>query len=347
MDEKLANALVGIDEMIASYQYGNAVRELGCLAKDYPHEGIIAYYLGRMSIVGQDDILALKYFQKSTELNYSSAELYLTKALVEKRLALDNEAEKDFRKAEDVAETPEMLWVCMSCFAMYCIEREMYLKAGKITKKMIDLYPNNYQGYHLHIVLSAIKEKYDDVFAYMEKLPDKFKKHPQFLIDVVEVSKRCGRNVFEMFEKNEDFYNIIPQVVLKERVIHMDEGETDSKEALIRTLAQEHHDKESIISLMILEFSRGCYKKSAEFANIVLDNEKEEAGLRYYLALYFQIFNLYYLAEKKPSKELRDWMERAMQWSVNYLQKVGVPEVESAVVETFELIINEINSSNY
>lgn len=84
-------------------------------------------------------------------------------------------------KATEAADTSELNWASLSCLAVFYIENEMYLKADKIARKFIKEFPDNCQGYHLHILIEAMREHYDEVFAYMDILPEKFKNHPQFL----------------------------------------------------------------------------------------------------------------------------------------------------------------------
>ena len=96
---------------------------------------------------------------------------------------------------------------------------------------------------------------------------------------------------------------------------------------------------------MILEFSRNNFKKSSQIANSILDNEKDNQGFRYYLALYFQIYNLYYLAEKKPSAELRKWIEKAGNWCINFVDEMGIPAASDVVTSSIEELFDEINSS--
>lgn len=347
MDEVLQTKLSAINKLIENGDLDKAVYILKILAQDYPQEGAVAYYLGRICLMGKDDALALKYFLVAINRGYATADVYLSVAMLQKNLASLNEAERFFIKATEVADTTELNWASLSCLAVFYIENEMYLKADKIVKKLVKEFPDNYQGYHLHILIEAMREHYDEVFAYMDMIPEKFNNHPQRIIDVVEIYKKAGKEseLSDLFESDLSFSTIIPQVVLREKISAMQSDECDNtKEKLIRQLAKDYHDKDAVVSVMILEFSRKNFKKSSQIANAILDNEKANQDLRYYLALYFQIYNLYYLAEKKPSAELRKWIEKAGNWCMNFVDEMGIPEASDIVTSSFQELFDEINS---
>lgn len=342
------NKIESIDTMLEKNDYVSAVEELGKLAVSCPDEGIIPYYLGRLCLIARDDELALKYFLTAIKKNYESAEVYLSAAMVQKNISSVNETEKSFIKAIELAKADESKWACISALTVFYIENEMFLKAKKMTKKLIADFPNNYQGYHLNIVIDTLKENFDEVNAYMERLPVKFKSHPQYLIDLIEVYKKQGRTdeLSKKFEEDSRFANIIPQIVLREKIQAMPNDEfDDEKEKLIRQLAANYHDSDAIISVMIIEFGKRDFKKASQIANIILDNEKANAGVKYYLALYFQIFSLYYLAEKRPSAKLRKWIEESGNWCINFVSELNIATVTESVTASIQELFDEINAA--
>lgn len=348
MDNVLTMKLGNVEKLIKNGSLDDAVSILKELAQDYPEQGIIAYYLGRICLIGKDGALALKYFLTAIDRGYATADVYLSTAMLQKNLAAFNDAETNFQKAVEVANTTELIWGSLSCLATFYIESEMYLKADKIAKKIIKEFPENYQGYHLHILIDAMREHYEDAFAYMDMLPENFKNNPQYLIDVIEIYKRVGMEseLSKILEEDNRFAIIIPQVVLREKISAITNDEHDDmKENLIRQLAKDYQDKDAVISIMILEFSRKNFKKSSQIANAILDNEKGNQGFRYYLALYFQIYNLYYLAERKPSVELRKWIEKAGNWCINFVDEMGIPAASDVITSSIRELFDEINDN--
>lgn len=349
MNDNLKIKIQSVDRMLEVRDYSGAVSVLQDLAHEFPSEGIIPYYLGRLCLVDKDELLSYKYFTTAVKLGYTDYDVYISLALIEKDMASVNKAEKSFLKALEVATTEELKWTCMSTLSVFYIENEMYLKAEKYVKKLIAEYPDSYQGYHLHIIIEALREHFDEVLAYMDRLPDMFKNHPQYLIDIIEIYKKSGKdNELSVLLKNDlRFTEIIPSVVLREEILSIPNDEhDDGKGQLIRRLAKEYHDKDAVMSVMILEFSRKNFEKSAKIANVILENEKGNQSLNHYLAMYFQIFSLYYMAEKKPSEKLRKWIEDAGNWCISYAESLGMPAVTETVSDSIQELFDEINKSD-
>lgn len=348
MNELLLRQINSVEQMLEECEYVQAVDSLHKLAQEYPTEGIIAFYLGRMCLIGKDDQIALQYFETAVRMDYKNTDVYLSMALLQKNLSTINEAERSFFKALEMAGTKEKKWACSSCLAVFYIENEMYLKADKIAKKMIKEYPDNYQGYHLHIIIETLRGHFEEVFAYIDMLPKNFKSHPQHLIDLIEIYKKSEKDseLVELFDNDIRFNEVIPQIVLKEKIVLMPNDEfDDTKEKLIRDLANYYQDSDAIISIMILEFGRKNFKKSSQIANIVLENEKRNLGLKFYLAMYFQIYNLYYLADKKPSDKLCRWIEKAGNWCIKFTDDLNISAIGDTVRNSIKDLFEEINNA--
>ena len=55
--------------------YLSAARLLDDLSEKYPDEGIVPYYLGRLSMIVKDEELAIKYFLAAEKKGYNITEL--------------------------------------------------------------------------------------------------------------------------------------------------------------------------------------------------------------------------------------------------------------------------------
>lgn len=258
------------------------------------------------------------------------------------------DTEKYLIKSIELSIDMEKKWIPMSALTMFYIENNMLLKAEKNSKLLIEEYPNNYQGYHMHILIEILKKNYDDVCVYMKKVPEKFQTHPQFLIDYVDLYRQQNKmdELYKFFEEDFRFTEIIPQEVLKEKMISLDNIEElyDEKEKILLELAKKYHDSDAIISLMILQFSKKKFEQSAKIANIILENEKNIQGIKYYLALYFQIYNLYFMSEKHPSVQLKKWIENAGNWCIRFANDFNIPEIANTVSDSIQELFDEINA---
>lgn len=347
MEDIINSKINDVNSFIEKGEYVSAIKVLHDLAQEFPDETIIPYHLGRIAMLVKDNDAAMKYFSIAMEKGHSTAELHLSIGI----LCCDNgdiaDAEKNFIEAGMLANTVEAKWTTSSVLAIFYLENEMYLKAEKIAKKMTIEYPDNYQGYHLHIMAETARGHLEEVNAYMDKLPNQFKSHPQYLMDIIDILKiqKKTDELLKLFDEDGRFNDIIPQVVLREKINAMPNDEySDEKERLVYRLAKNYHDSDAVVSTMIIEFGKRNFKKSSKIANVILDNEKRHPSLKYYLALYFQIFNLYYLADKKPSEKLSKWIESAGNWCVEFTDSLSIPEIGDTVKNSIQELFEEINS---
>ncbi len=348
MSEILTSKIEEVDLLLEKCEFDQVVSILKDLVNKYPDEGIIPYYFGRLAMIGKDEALALKYFTVAQKKEYNSIDLYLSMAFINNSFGALNDAEKCFDEAVKLASTPEAKWATLSAFAAFYIEHAMYLKAEKISKVLINEQPNAYQGYHIHIMSESLRGHIEEVISYIDKVPTKFKNHPQYLMDVIEIYKLQDKSaeLAKLFEMDDRFMKFIPQIVLREKIVALPSTEetAEEKEALIAKLAKEYHDSDAIVSYMIIQFGKRNFKVSSQLANIVLENEMANQGMKYYLALYFQIFNLYFLADKKPSKKLREWIEASGNWCIDFAEKFDVAEIGGTVRDSIQELFDEINA---
>lgn len=337
-----------IDFHMENGDYLSAARLLDDLSEKYPDEGIVPYYLGRLSMIVKDEELAIKYFLAAEKKGYNITELYISLGMLLDDYKNTLAAEKYFIKACEMADTNVKKLICLSALAVFYIKQEQYTNADRIAKQMISDYPDTYQGYHIYVLKESVKGNLKEMNVYLENLQDKFKRQPQYLIDYIEIMKQQGRTseLMELFDNDQNFMEIIPQIVLREKIAGLKDYKIiEEKEKLIRELAISYQDSDAIVSLMILEFSKKNFKKSAGIANIILENENKIQGIRYYLALYFQIFNFYYLADKKPSIELKKWIEKAGDWCINFINELEIPDLTEVVYDSIQDLFNEINGN--
>ena len=192
VNESLKDEILLIDRHIDSGEYQNAIEILSRLINEYPNEGVVPFYLGHLSQIGHENELALKYYSTAIKMGYVNADAYFSVAMLQKEFGQTSEAEKSFNKALELSVNDVEKWACYSSLAILYLENKMYLKEEKVSKLLVEKYSDNYEGYHIHIIAEALRGNIDDVKAYMEKLPAKFKTHPQYLIDKIDLCKSEG-----------------------------------------------------------------------------------------------------------------------------------------------------------
>ena len=348
MTDALKKTLSEIELLIDKGDYLSAINDLQEIFVSYPNEGIIPFYYGNIARMIRADELALKYYLQAYNLGFDGAEGLFAMAFTQKELGMFSEAEHNFLDAIEKANEKDEKWVYISALAVFYLENDMFLKAEKMSKKLIEEFDTNYQGYHIHVISEAMRSHFDEAEAYLERVPSVFKNHPQYFIDKIELCKaKDDKEKLKQLLADETIKAVIPQVVLREMIMNMPgEEHAEEKEKFINTLAKEYHDKDAFISKMILEFVNKNYEDSAQLANVILENEKLNQGIRYYLALIFQIYNLYYLSGKKPSLKLIDWIEKAGNWCIAFAEANQVENEGEIVRESMQALFDEINTAS-
>ena len=161
------------------------------------------------------------------------------------------------------------------------------------------------------------------------------------MIDKIEFAKKLGKiDLLKEVLEEQDVNRYIPEVVLREKLLMLpDSTPIDIKEKLVKELAYDYHNSDAILSMVIIEFGHNNHTKSAQLANVVLENEKDNRGIKFYLALFFQMFNFFYLSDKHPSEEVRKWIKSAGIWCISFANRVNDEDttgiVESSVRDLF------------
>lgn len=341
MTEKLQKCLGEIKQLIDKGDLSTAIKELRFAAESYPQEGIIPYYLGYLSQLGKEDKLALRFFLKSIELGYRETDVFLAAALLQKDYGRLDDAEENFKNAIKESKNDEEKWISRSALAVFYLENRKFLRADKEAKALISEFEDNYEGYHLHIICETFRGNIDEAKKCLECIPERFKTHPQYLIDKIEFAKKLGKiDLLKEVLEEEDVNRYIPEVVLREKLLTLpDSTPIDIKEKFVKELAYDYHNSDAILSMVIIEFGHKNHTKSAQLASVVLENEKDNRGIKFYLALFFQMFNFFYLSDKHPSEEVRKWIKSAGIWCISFANRVNDEDttgiVESSVRDLF------------
>lgn len=348
MEQIIKDSILKVDQLIDDKEYSDAFSILCDLSEQYPNEGIIPYYLGRVCLNVNEEHLALQYFLASMKRNYKSSDLFLMTGILLSDEGEELAAEESLINAEKTSKSDEERWVALSSLAVLYIEYERYLKAQRIIKQLIREYPNNYQGYHLYIVEKVATEQFDEANAFILQIPQLFSNHPQFLLDYIELLQVQNKDdeLNSLLNTDSRFAEIIPQEVLRARLnIIAEKDSYDKKKDIIIELAKKFNDCDAIISLMIIAFAEGDFKKSSKIAALILEKEKATQGIRFYWALYFQIFNYYFLSDKRPSEQLAIWIHKAGNWCVSYAESFNSDEIGTTIRVSIQALFDEISQT--
>lgn len=268
---------------------------------------------------------------------------------MDKRMTGDTKEEEGYlNMALEHAVRREEKWFALCSLCTHYMQFHMYLKAEKTAKQIINEFPDNYEGYHLFVQIQMQRKSYDEAVVYIEQIPDEMKNHPQYFADLIGWLEQSGRyeELLELLKKDEKMNQVIPEYVLRKRISVS--GTLERTEEAMKDLLEmlsKFGDIDAAICLAYYLFANGNYRLSADLANIIMDEEKDTAGIRFYLALLCEMYSFYYLAKKKPSEQLLLWMQKACIWCSDFVA-IHYPEMLDKVLEEIEALFENIDEED-
>lgn len=243
--------------------------------------------------------------------------------------------EMTYQRALEEIQDKKDRWIILASFAAYYKEQHMYLKMGKLSKQLISEYPDNYLGYHLHVLIEIDREHYAEAENYMNKIHEKFHEYAEFLADYIDLLEKKGDvdGLFDYIDHNSEVMEIIPAYALKKKIKILSlQKRYNEVDRFVFILAVVYGDYDAILSMMILCFMKENFELSMRVAGYILNRETEPKTYHYYLAKLFQTFNLYMLQDKHPHGKTKTWILDSIAWLKEYLK---IQEIENVDMDRF------------
>ena len=350
MDKENIEQLEMAEKLIETGAYKKSLSILYSLMKKYSTEGRILFDIGRISFVLSQYDITEQFFEMAMDNGYKNIQLFLLFAQIKSINGQQDQAEDYYLKAIQFAEAngdKNEKWLVYSLYAQYEIENKAYLKAEKYSKILRREYANNYQGCHIHFLILMDKKMYAQAEAYLQELLGTFKNNIQYLMDTMQLLEVQNKDLQEEGYMESDFLKqSIPRYFLRKEIqCNVEAEQYDEAENALLTLASKYHDSGSYFPLMILFFSKGDYEKASKIALQIMKDKVSAFDFEFFFAVYYQIFSLYLLADKKPSQNLRSWIEKAGNWCIDFAAKSGLEELYQAVDHSIDQLFNEINEN--
>ena len=343
----MENKLEYAKQLINDEEYVKALKILKDLAYENPNNSKIPYLLGIVALSIDEENLAYDYFMKSETLGYENANLFYKMAVIESNLEKSRESEMHFNKAIALADKDES-FVCYDSLITFYLEHNMFLKADKLSKRLMLDFPNNYIGYHYQIECLLLRNRDLEAKSFLNMIPENFKKSPLFLMDNIKVLQRTENSemVINEIDNNKIYEKIIPNYSLKIKYnmsSNMDAG-TKSLSAIIKKLVVDYGDIDGIFALMLINFENKNFEVTANICQYILEYDANVQGLRFYIALYFQMYCLYFMSENKPSRALVDYIQRSGDLCLNYFATLESKEIYEIVDTSIGYLYDTINN---
>lgn len=344
-----------IENSIYHNQIEQAMNRISEMLKVNPCDGRLYFYFGLCMDGINQKKFAGECFRVAYKNGYKSSNMLILLAKAESSIGNKEDAEKYFKEAIEY-NTSEAEELCSkSEYAMFLIDNNQLLAAEKISRIIIEKYPNYYTGYHIYLSIKIHRKDYKACELLIEEIKEKFDATEDFLTDYIEFyqHKNGIEKAIDYMRNNEVYNRIIPQYVQKKNLEYyysIEDFENYLKTLL--ALVVDYGDKDAAMAAMLLLNASKKYKLSAKIAEYIMDNEKEKQGFRFFMALEIQMFNYYYMANNHPSEKLVRWIEQVGKWCMAYAYEnfpIKMAEIFSENIhELFDDInqISLVNSTN-
>lgn len=336
-----------IKEDIINSKLEDAVKQSVNLLKTNVDDGEAYYCLGLCMARLNDMSAAISDFKKAEEKKFANCNMFVFLAKNEERTGNSEKAESYYKEAINTSSSELESAYSKGEYSLYLVRQKMFLKAEKLSKSIMNDYPDNYYGYHAYIICQAEKEDYKRAESFINEIKNKFQENEYYLKDCIDLYEK-QHDVAETkayIDQNSIFLQVIPEETLKISLrYYVESKDVENVVETLKVLLWEYGDKNAALLLMMMLFASKKYKETSEIASYVLENEKNRAGVYLYFALEFQMYSLFYMSEGHPSQEFVRWVEKAGGWCIAFAKSHFSGDVADILSSTVYELFDEINS---
>lgn len=342
---EIENRVGTAEELIRRRSYQEALDILSEAAKADPENGRIAFDLGNIAVFQEEFELALKYYTEAEKRGYGSYRVYQNMAVAKEKTGEWKQAERAYLKAVELTQTQEERLIVLSAQALFYLRGNMMLKADKTARRIMEEFPEEYQGHHLYYLVQLQREEYQEMENHFEEIASDFQKHPQYLIDRLAGLELSGKemDVLHMIEENPSVMKMIPKLALHKKIElslkkQEQQGVTEDTEKEIRHLFEEYGDLDAAFSVMVLDMTKGNYVRAGAVSNWILEQDFPKKNLRFYATMYLQIFIFYFLSEGKPEGNILELMKKEAAICIEWMEENGLADQD--MYEALKMVIS-------
>lgn len=316
--------------LIRKGDYHEAAVILGDIVRADGTDGRAAFDLGNIALFTGEYDLACRYYKEADSSGYINYAVYLNMAVAQERMQGEKKTgswksiERLYLQAVRAAGEPQEQMLAASGQTLFYLRHGMMLKAEREARRLIDRFPEQYQGHHLLFLILTEKEQFEEIEKHLKEISERFEDELQYQLDSLAV--------LEMKEKNEEYLKeaekmplileVFPEMILRKKVeIFGKTGDRKSARKAIDELAENYGDPDAVFAEMLFNIMDGDYVKAGMTANLIMGQERKLGTLRFYLTMYLQIFILYMGFDRKPNEEVKSLMseyaEICLEWFGN------------------------------
>lgn len=318
--------------LIRKGDYHEAAVILGDIVRADGTDGRAAFDLGNIALFTGEYDLACRYYKEADSSGYINYAVYLNMAVAQERMQGEKKTgswksiERLYLQAVRAAGEPQEQMLAASGQTLFYLRHGMMLKAEREAHRLIDRFPEQYQGHHLLFLILTEKEQFEEIEKHLKEISERFEDELQYQLDSLAV--------LEMQEKNEEYLKeaekmplileVFPEMILRKKVETY--GKQNDRKAACKAideLADTYGDPDAVFAKMLLSLADGDYISAGTIANFIMEQEQKKANLRFYLTMYMQIFILYMGFDRKPDEKVKSLMEEYARMCLDWFENAG------------------------
>lgn len=318
--------------LIRKGDYHEAAVILGDIVRADGTDGRAAFDLGNIALFTGEYDLACRYYKEADSSGYINYAVYLNMAVAQERMQGEKKTgswksiERLYLQAVRAAGEPQEQMLAASGQTLFYLRHGMMLKAEREARRLIDRFPEQYQGHHLLFLILTEKEQFEEIEKHLKEISERFEDELQYQLDSLAV--------LEMQEKNEEYLKeaekmplileVFPEMILRKKVETY--GKQNDRKAACKAideLADTYGDPDAVFAKMLLSLADGDYISAGTIANFIMEQEQKKANLRFYLTMYMQIFILYMGFDRKPDEKVKSLMEEYARMCLDWFENAG------------------------
>lgn len=311
VSQQKENSILEAEKYIREADYTIAAEILETLKEEEEFAGRAAFDAGNIALLQGDFEEAWRHYEESLSQGYCRYSVYQNMAVIKEQAGEYKKSEELYRISIEKTAGHKESWLALVSFGLFYYRNDMLLKAERIAGKLMELFPDNFQGHHMFFLIMTKKKEYHRIEEHFLEVKEHFGKEPQYLIDCLanlENQKKTDEEL-EILENNSVYTEIIPELALHKKAhLYLQKGKQEEVRKILKTLYLEYGNLNGAFSTMLFLMVDGNYIEAGKTANLILQSERENQGIIYHLTLYLQIFILYYAFQEEPPETVQEFM---------------------------------------
>ena len=237
-----------IEKYIDEKDYKSALSEIKTLSDKDLSDGRAYYQMARLMLDTGNEEDAYDYLRQALNAGYKTAGSCFLMAQSAERHEGFEAVDDSYLQAISLTEDVEEIRGISMFRALYHLRSNKSLSAEKIAKRLIEQFPDSYDGYHLCFLSAMKREKYEEAGSYLDLVSDGFSDNSQYLFDRIELMKaeKDMSEVVAELEADKRYMKTIPIYSLRQKLTYYyDQQDSQKYFETASYLGAKYNDKDA------------------------------------------------------------------------------------------------------